>query len=72
MPSMLGAGMDSFLLANSNGVINGIGGIFVFFAGLTVLFIFAKRIYDSRNIKPAGDTTKKPPKSQRLSSSKKN
>lgn len=39
---MLGAGMDSFLLANSNGVINGIGGIFVFFAGLTVLFIFAK------------------------------
>ena len=36
-----------------------------------ILFIFAKRIYDSRNIKPAGDTTKKPPKSQRLSSSKK-
>lgn len=71
MPSMLGAGMDSFLLANSNGVINGIGGIFVFFAGLTVLFIFAKRIYDYRNVKQDGNTTKKPPKSQRLASSKK-
>ena len=56
MPSMLGAG-DPFLLANSNGVINGIGGIFVFFAGLTVLFIFAKRIYDYRNVKQDGNTT---------------
>ena len=71
MPSMLGSGMDSFLLANSNGVVNGLGGILVFFAGLTVLFIFAKRIWTYRSVNNSGNTTKKPPKSQRLSSSKK-
>ena len=29
MPNLLGAGMGSAFLANSNGVVNGIGGIFV-------------------------------------------
>ena len=71
MPSLLGSGMDSFLLANSNGVINGIGGIAVFFAGLTVLFIFVKRIWSARKGNSGGNTTSKPPKSQRLASSKK-
>ena len=74
MPSILGSGMDSFLLANSNGVVNGIGGMAVFFAGLTVLFIFVKRIYNyKKNYKKisSNNVTKKPPKAQRLSSSKK-
>ena len=70
MPSMLGTGMDSFLLANSNGVVNGIGGMAVFFAGLAVLFIFVKRLYGYTKVKHV-DSTGKPPKAQRLSSSKK-
>ena len=39
MPNMLGAGMNSAFLANTNGLINGIGGIAIFFAGLIVLYV---------------------------------
>ena len=72
IPSMLGSGMISMFLANTNGVINGLGGILVFFAGLTVLATFALRVLKLRGDKaPASSSSSKPHKSQRVSSAKK-
>jgi len=73
LPSLLGAGMPSAFLANTNGVINGIGGISILFAGLTVLYILVRRALKFRTlkVKNADTTTKKPPKGKRTSSAKK-
>ena len=64
MPSMLGAGMTSMFLASTDGFINGIGGIAIFFAGLIVLYILVSRAWKFRNVrqKPAA-TQEKPEKS---------
>ena len=51
MPSMLGAGMTSMFLANTNGFINGIGGIAVFFAALIVLYILVSRAWKFRKVR---------------------
>ena len=48
MPNLLGAGMGSAFLANSNGVVNGLGGISVMFAGLIVLYILVSRAFKLR------------------------
>ena len=50
-PNMLGAGMNSMFLANTNGFINGIGGIAVFFAALIVLYILVSRSWKFRNVR---------------------
>lgn len=73
MPSMLGEGMTSAFLANTNGVINGIGGITILFAGLIVLFLLVLRTFKLRNIKIKSNEVNsgKPHKSKRLSSAKK-
>ncbi|MBQ7928909.1 MAG: peptide transporter [Methanobrevibacter sp.] len=73
MPSLLGSGMTSAFLANTNGVVNGIGGIAVLFAGLAVLYVLIRRTLKFRTakVKTPGSTTKKPPKGKRLSSAKK-
>ena len=73
MPSLLGKGMASAFLANTNGVVNGIGGIAVLFTGLTVLYLLIKRALKFRTakVKTPGNTTKKPPKGKRQSSAKK-
>ena len=72
MPAMLGSGMTSMFLANTNGVINGIGGILVFFAGLIVLYTLVTRAFKLRNTKvKTSIEDKKPHKSKRLSSAKK-
>ena len=72
IPSMLGSGMISMFLSNTNGVINGLGGILVFFAGLTVLATFVLRVLKLRDNKaPASGTSDKPHKSKRVSSAKK-
>ena len=73
MPSLLGSGMTSAFLANTNGVVNGIGGIAVLFAGLAVLYVLIRRLFKFRTakVKTPGNTTKKPPKGKRLSSAKK-
>ena len=73
MPNLLGAGMTSAFLANTNGVVNGIGGIAVLFAGLIVLYSFVKRALQLRkeNNENQVSTSKKPLKSQRTSSAKK-
>ena len=72
MPNLLGAGMGSAFLANSNGVVNGIGGIFVMFAGLIVLYVLISRVFKLRKIDaPKQDTNLKPSKAERVSASKK-
>ncbi len=72
MPNLLGAGMGSAFLANSNGVVNGIGGIFVMFAGLIVLYVLISRALKLRKIDaPKQDTNLKPSKAERVSASKK-
>ena len=70
MPAMLGAGMTSMFLANTNGFINGIGGISIFFAALVVLYILVTRAWKYRNVaqKPADA---KPDKGHRLSAAEK-
>ena len=73
MPALLGSGMTSAFLANTNGVVNGIGGIAVLFAGLIVLYLFVKRALQIRkeNKETVVSSSKKPLKSQRTSSAKK-
>ena len=70
MPAMLGEGMISAFLANTNGVVNGIGGITILFTGLIVLYLLISRAFKLRNVKVKSDdlTYKKPHKSKRLSS----
>ena len=70
-PSMLGRGMTSAFLANTNGVINGIGGIAVLFAGLIVLYILVSRSWKYRSARGPKSNSKKPQKGQRLSAAKK-
>ena len=70
MPSMLGAGMTSMFLANTNGFINGIGGIAVFFAALIVLYILVSRAWKFRNVRQK-PVDAKPQKGKRLSAAEK-
>ena len=72
MPNLLGAGMGSAFLANTNGVVNGMGGISVMFAGLIVLYILISRVFKLRKITaPKQQTNAKPSKANRVSASKK-
>ena len=73
MPNLLGAGMGSAFLANTNGVVNGMGGIFVLFAGLIVLYILVSRVFKLRKVSaPTPKESKgKPNKAERVSASKK-
>jgi len=73
MPSLLGSGMTSAFLANTGGVVNGMGGITILFAGLTVLYMFVKKSWEFFRSKPktVQSKTKKPPKGKRKSSAKK-
>ena len=71
LPTLLGAGMGSAFLANSNGVVNGIGGISVLFAGLITLYTLVLRAWKLRSAKVKSNIIKKPPKSERKASSKK-
>ena len=74
MPNLLGGGMAAPFLANTNGVVNGMGGIVILFAGLIVLYVLISRSLKLRQAKvksPAATTTKKPPKGKRTASAKK-
>lgn len=66
MPSLLGSGMASAFLANTNGVVNGIGGIAILFAGLIVLYILVSRAWKFRKVN-TNNQTAKPEKGRRLS-----
>ena len=72
MPSLLGPGIQSIFLASTNGVVNGIGGMAVLFAGLYVLYVFISRILRLRKItSPKTKSKGKPSKADRVSASKK-
>ena len=75
MPAMLGAGMTSMFLASTDGFINGIGGIAVFFAALIVLYILISRAWNYRKVTqkaaPAPTTLKKDKKSKKGKKGKK-
>ena len=71
MPSMLSGGMAAPFLANNGGVVNGMGGISVLFAGLIVMYVLVSRSLKFRSqrsvVKPAG----KPKKGKRTGAAKK-
>ena len=71
MPSLLGSGITSAFLANTNGVVNGIGGISILFSGLIVLYVLVSRSFKFRSVKDVVRTTGKPQKGNRLSAAKK-
>ena len=71
MPSLLGSGMSSAFLANTGGVVNGIGGISVLFAGLIVIYVLVSRSFKFRSVKEAIPRAGKPQKGNRLSASQK-
>ena len=70
-PSMLGAGMNSMFLASTNGFINGIGGIAVFFAALIVAYILVSRSWKFRSAGKTVQVSGKPQKGERVSAAEK-
>lgn len=72
IPSLLGAGMGSAFLANSNGAVNGIGGIVVLFAAIFALYKLVRRVFALRKVKIGRESTAKPKnKAERKAASKK-
>ena len=67
-PNILAGGLPGAFLANTNGIINGIGGIVAFFGVLLVLFTFIQRLLRLRSVKVKGDSSK-PHKSKRKATS---
>ena len=68
IPNLLYGGLPGAFLANTNGIVNGIGGIVALFGVLFVLFTFVQRLLRLRNVKVKGDTSK-PHKSKRKATS---
>ncbi len=68
IPNILAGGLPGAFLANTNGVVNGVGGIVALFGVLFVLFTFVQRALRLRSVKVKGDTSK-PHKSKRQSTS---
>ena len=75
MPNLIGSGMNAAFLASTDGMINGIGGIAIFFAGLIVLYVLASRVWKNRKVitgsSSVSDNKSKPQKGKRLAASKK-
>ena len=75
MPNLIGSGMNAAFLASTDGMINGIGGIAIFFAGLIVLYVLASRVWKNRKVKTTSSNVSnnksKPQKGKRLAASKK-
>ena len=71
MPAMLGAGMTSMFLANTNGFINGIGGIAIFFGAIIVLYILVSRVWKFRKVKQEPIAQGKAQKGKRVSAAEK-
>ncbi|MCQ2972114.1 MAG: dolichyl-diphosphooligosaccharide--protein glycosyltransferase subunit STT3 [archaeon] len=70
IPSALGKGLGSAFLANSNGVVNGIGGIAVLFAGLFGLYFILKKTFTLRKAEVKTEQRAKPKKVDRKAPSK--
>lgn len=70
-PPMVGFGKNAIFLSNTDGVVNGLGSISILFGGLAVLYLLVSRAFKYRSLKPLIDFALKPPKSERVSISKK-
>ena len=57
IPNLLYGGLPGAFLANTNGIVNGIGGIVALFGVLFVLFTFVQRLLRLRNVQVKGDTS---------------
>ena len=68
VPNLLYGGLPGAFLANTNGIVNGVGGIVAFFGVLFVLYTFVQRLLRLRSVKIKGDTSK-PHKSKRKATS---
>ncbi|MDR2830263.1 MAG: glycosyltransferase family 39 protein [Methanobrevibacter sp.] len=64
-PSILSGGLFGLLSSNSGGLINGVGGLLVFFASFFMILIFAYNFWNLRIIKSKDSGSKKLPKSKR-------
>lgn len=67
-PNLLFGGLPGSFLANTNGVINGVGGIVAFFGVLMVLYTFIQRLLRLRSVK-IKSALSKPHKSKRQATS---
>ena len=74
MPVLVGQGMNAAFLANTNGVVNGLGGISVLFAALATLFVFLSRTWKLKDVvnisSLKSDDKQKPGKDKRVSTAK--
>lgn len=68
IPSLVTGGLVGSFLANTGGVVNGVGGIVCLFGVLIVLYTFVQRLFRLRSVKIKGDTSK-PHKSKRKATS---
>ncbi|MDR3291148.1 MAG: dolichyl-diphosphooligosaccharide--protein glycosyltransferase subunit STT3 [Methanobrevibacter sp.] len=66
-PTILYGGLFGLFSSSSGGIINGVGGVLVFFASLFMIFIFAYSFWNLRNIRNKDLKGKKLPKSKRKS-----
>ena len=65
VPSLLSGGLSGAFLANSQSVVNGVGGIVALLGALAVLYIFTSRLWKLRSISEAPITRGKPSKNRR-------
>lgn len=68
IPNLVTGGIVGAFLANTGGVINGVGGVVCFFGVLIVLYTFIQRMFRLNSVKVKGDTSK-PHKSKRKATS---
>ena len=68
IPNLSVGGLPGAFLANTGGVVNGIGGIVALFGVLAVLYTFVQRALRLRSVKVKGDSSK-PHKSKRKATS---
>ena len=71
LPALIGGDIAVAFLATTGGVVNGIGGISILFAGLYVLYVFVSKILKIRkSTVPKSKVKGKPSKADRVSASK--
>lgn len=68
IPNLVTGGLVGSFLANTGGVVNGVGGIVCLFGVLIVLYTFVQRLFRLNSVKVKGDTAK-PHKSKRKATS---
>jgi asparagine N-glycosylation enzyme membrane subunit Stt3 len=71
IPNLLTGGISGAFLANSQSVINGIGGIVAMFGALAVLYLYTHRLWKLRSIPSSVNVSGKPSKGKRKTAAQK-